>query len=65
MAPSYDTVGFLARDAALFREIGRVMLEGRNIEARVERVIVAQDLFANAEASKFEFTNTIAFSVHA
>ena len=28
MAPSYDTVGFLARDAALFRDIGRALLEG-------------------------------------
>jgi amidase len=28
MAPSYDTVGFLARDARLFREVGRVLLDG-------------------------------------
>ena len=28
MAPSYDTVGFLARDAALFRDVGRVLLQG-------------------------------------
>src|SRR5215510_13599714 len=26
MAPSYDTVGFLARDASPFREVGRVLL---------------------------------------
>ena len=28
MAPSYDTVGVLARDAGLFRDVGRVLLDG-------------------------------------
>ena len=28
MAPSYDTVGFLAREAELFRAIGHVLLDG-------------------------------------
>jgi amidase len=51
MAPSYDTVGFLAREAELFRDIGRVLLEGERVEAPLRRVIVAQDLFARSEAS--------------
>ena len=29
MAPSYDTIGFLAREAELSRKIGHVLLEGR------------------------------------
>lgn len=51
MAPSYDTAGFFARDAGLFRDIGRVLLEGERVEAPLRRVIVAQDLFARSEAS--------------
>lgn len=51
MAPSYDTIGHLARDAALFRDVGRVILNGQRIEAPLQRLIVAQDMFARAEAS--------------
>jgi amidase len=51
MAPSYDTIGFLARDAELFRKIGHVLLEGEPIEAKVERLLLAEDLFGHAEAS--------------
>jgi amidase len=51
MAPSYDTIGFLAREAELFRTIGRVLLDGRRVEAKVERLLLAQDLFGHEEAS--------------
>ena len=51
MAPSYDTVGFLARDAELFRAIGRVLLDGSRVEAPLKRLIIAQDMFARSEAS--------------
>jgi amidase len=51
MAPSYDTVGVLARDAGLLRKVNHVLLEGTRIEASVARVVLAEDLFAHAEAS--------------
>lgn len=51
MAPSYDTVGFLARNAELFRTVGQVLLEGPRVEAAVERLILAKDFFLHAEAS--------------
>jgi amidase len=51
MAPSYDTVGVLARDADLFRTACRVILDDRSAEAPIERVIVAHDMFALSEAS--------------
>ncbi len=51
MAPSYDTIGFLAREAELFRKVGQVLLEGERVEAKVERLILAHDLFAHADAS--------------
>ncbi len=51
MAPSYDTIGFLAREAELFRTIGGVLLDGQRVEAKIERLILAQDLFRHEEAS--------------
>jgi amidase len=51
MAPSYDTIGFLARDAVLFRDIGRVLLDGSRVEAPLKGLIIAQDMFARAETS--------------
>jgi amidase len=51
MAPSYDTVGFLARDAELFRDIGRALLDGSQVEAPLTRLIIAQDMVARSEAS--------------
>jgi amidase len=51
MAPSYDTIGFLARDAGLFRTLGQVLLGGEKIEAPIKRLIIAEDMFARAEVS--------------
>jgi amidase len=51
MAPSYDTVGVLARDAGLFREVGRVLLEGAHVAAPLQRLIIAQDMVSRSEAS--------------
>jgi amidase len=51
MAPSYDTVGFLARDARLFREVGRVLLDGSSVDAPLQRLIIAQDMVSRSEAS--------------
>jgi amidase len=54
MAPSYDTVGYLTREAELFRDVGHVLLEGERVDAPIKRLIVAQDMFAHAEASMDE-----------
>jgi amidase len=51
MAPSYDTIGFLARDAGLFQILGQVLLQGEKIEAPIKRLIIAEDMFARAEVS--------------
>jgi len=51
MAPSYDTIGFLARDAELLHSVGRVLLAGDKVEADIKRLIVAEDMFARAETS--------------
>jgi amidase len=54
MAPSYDTVGYLARDAELFRRVGHVLLEGEPAYTSIERLILAEDFFRHAEASADE-----------
>src|SRR5262249_17966064 len=51
MAPSYDTIGFLARDAVLFRDVGRVLLDGAGVDAPLRRLIIAQDIISRSEAS--------------
>ena len=51
MAPSYDTVGFLARDARLCREVGHVLLDGSRVDAPLQRLILAQDMVSRGEAS--------------
>ena len=51
MAPSYDTVGYLARKAELFRKIGHVLLGGEAVYTDIERLILAEDFFRHAEAS--------------
>jgi amidase len=51
MAPSYDTVGVLAREAALFGDVCRLLLDGDGVRAPVKRFIIAQDIVARSEAS--------------
>ncbi|ODR96028.1 hypothetical protein AUC69_02075 [Methyloceanibacter superfactus] len=51
MAPSYDTVGFLARDAKLARKLGQLLLEGESVTAPITRLILAQDIVGESEAS--------------
>jgi amidase len=49
MAPSYDTVGFLARNGELFHKIGHALLDRDRVTAPVERLVVAEDMFARAD----------------
>jgi amidase len=51
MAPSYDTVGFLAREAELFRKAGHALLQGAKADDQIERLILAENFFGHAEAS--------------
>ncbi len=51
MAPSYDAAGVLASDAELFAAANRAILDDDRVEAPIERVIVAHDIFALSEAS--------------
>ena len=44
-APSYDTIGWFARDAGLFARVGAVLLQNEILEARPRRLLIAQDAF--------------------
>ncbi|MGD1879315.1 MAG: amidase [Kiloniellaceae bacterium] len=49
LAPSCDTVGWFARDAAMLRRVGGVLLGGKTGDAgRFRRLLLAEDAFALA-----------------
>ncbi len=48
-APSYDTIGWFARDADTFARIGAVLLQHAIGEARPCRLVIAEDAFEVAE----------------
>ena len=49
-APDYDTVGWFARDAALFSRVGEILLQTRIATPPApERVVIADDAFETAD----------------
>ena len=50
-APSYDTVGWFARDAGLFARVGSVLLQTEIGPARPRRLVEAADAFEVADES--------------
>jgi amidase len=49
LAPSFDTVGWFARDAGLMERIGRVLLRDDATPPSPSRLLIAEDLFALAD----------------
>jgi len=50
MAPTFDTIGWLAATAGVFRRVGPVLLGGEAILRPVRRLLVADDAFEQAGA---------------
>ena len=50
MAPSFDTAGWFAASAGVFRRVGGVLLDEARVAAPIERLILAEDAFAQADA---------------
>jgi amidase len=50
MAPSFDTVGWMAAAPGLLRLAGGVLLQGEAARLSVERLLIAQDCLAQADA---------------
>jgi amidase len=49
LAPSFDTCGWFARDAAVFERVGRVLLRDDAPAAKAGRLLIAQDAFSFAD----------------
>ena len=49
-APSYDTIGWFARDPQTFQRVGKVLLGSTSEPALPTRLIIAEDAFELAEA---------------
>ncbi len=50
-APSFDTVGWFARDSNLLKRIGAVLLNGTGNAARPDHLVIAEDALALADHS--------------
>ncbi|MET0284902.1 MAG: amidase [Polyangiales bacterium] len=50
LAPSFDAVGFLARDAHTFHAVGKVLYGGEPPTQNLERVLIAEDAFTRNDA---------------
>jgi len=51
MAPSFDVPGWFAASPGVFRKAGAVLLDDARVEAPVGRLLIAEDAFAQADAS--------------
>ena len=49
MAPSFDVPGWFSAGPGIFRTVGRVVLEGQGISARLKRLVVLEDAFDEAD----------------
>ncbi len=49
MAPSYDTAGWFANEAGLFRTVGPVLLDANIVAADIDRLLIAEDGFERAD----------------
>lgn len=51
MSPSFDTIGWLAATAGVFRKVGGVLLGGKAAPSPVKALLLADDAFAEADAA--------------
>jgi amidase len=49
MSPSFDTIGWFANGPGVFRRVGGVLLGGQPAPARISRLLIADDGFAEAD----------------
>jgi len=50
MAPTFDVAGWLAATPGVFRRVGSVLLGGERVDAKLSRLVIATDAFAEADA---------------
>ena len=49
MAPSFDVPGWFAATPGVFRRVGAVLLDERRVTGKIDRVVVLEDAFEQAE----------------
>ncbi|MGB7659793.1 MAG: amidase family protein, partial [Pseudolabrys sp.] len=59
MAPSFDVPGWFAATPGVFRKVGAVLLDGRRVAAKIDRVVVLEDAFAQAEELVADLLRTL------
>jgi amidase len=59
MAPSFDVPGWFAATPGVFRKVGAVLLDSRRVAAKVDRVVVLEDAFAQAEEPVADLLRTL------
>jgi amidase len=59
MAPSFDVPGWFAATPGVFRKVGAVLLDSRHVAANVDRVVVLEDAFAQAEEPVADLLRTL------
>jgi len=59
MAPSFDVPGWFAATPGVFRKIGAVLLDSARVRAKIERVVILEDAFAQAETPVADLLRTL------
>lgn len=59
MAPSFDVPGWFAATPGVFRKVGAVLLDSRRVAAKIDRVVVLEDAFAQAEELVADLLRTL------
>jgi amidase len=49
MSPSFDTIGWFANGPGTFRRVGAVLLDGARVDSGIDRLLIAEDAFAEAD----------------
>jgi amidase len=59
MAPSFDVPGWFASTPGVFRNVGAVLLDSRRVPAKIDRVVVLEDAFAQADPEIADLLHTL------
>jgi amidase len=59
MAPSFDVPGWFASTPGVFRKVGTVLLNDQRMTAKIERVVVLEDAFAEADPEIADLLRTL------
>ena len=59
MAPSFDVPGWFAATPGIFRKVGTVLLNDRRVAAKIDRIVVLEDAFAQAEEPVADLLRTL------